>query len=197
MRAATRKDGDRLAETLTRAFLDDPLIAYFLPDLAMREVRLRRMFKLLFKWGEPYGACQVTPDFEAAILWRPPDAYRIPYWQYVTNGAELLGIFGSNAWVVAKGMNLIESAHPKAPSWYLQAVGTDPKQQGQGWGGAVIRRQLAIADAEGTPCYLESSKQANIPIYERLGFVLKGELTLPNGPTIWPMWRDARSTVKE
>ncbi len=94
-------------------------------------------------------------------------------------------------------MDKIESAHPKEPSWYLQAVGTDPAQQGKGWGGVVIRHHLARADAEGVACYLESSKEANIPIYERLGFKVTGELTLPTrgksqGLTIWPMWRDPK-----
>jgi len=192
-RVATKGDADRVAHTLARAFLDDPLTSFFLPDEARRPDRLRRMFKQLFVWGQPYGACHVTPDFEAAILWRPPNAYRIPYWRYLTSGLELLGIFGSNAWTVTKAMNQIESAHPKPPNWYLQAVGTDPDWQGKGWGGVVIRHQLALADAAGTPCYLESSKASNIPIYERLGFVVTGEIAIPNGPKIWPMWRDPRS----
>jgi ribosomal protein S18 acetylase RimI-like enzyme len=194
-RLATQADGDRLSETLMRAFMSDPLIAYFFPDLATREPRLRRMFKILFTWGEPYGACHVTPNFEAAILWRPPNEFHIPYWQYVTNGFELLGIFGSNALNVTLAMNQIESAHPKPPNYYLQAVGTDPDMQGKGWGGVVIRHQLALADAEGIPCYLESSKDTNIPIYERLGFKVTGEITIPargrsKEVTIWPMWRD-------
>jgi GNAT superfamily N-acetyltransferase len=201
-RLATPADADALSETLTRAFLDDPLIAYFFPDSATREGRLRRMFKLIFKMGEPFGACHVTPNFEAAILWRPPNQFRIPYWQYLTNGPELLGIFGTNAWNVALAMNQIESAHPKPPSWYLQAVGTDPEQQGKGFGGRAIRHHLAAADAKGDACYLESSKRSNIPIYERLGFVVTGELVIPargksQEVTIWPMWRESRREPRD
>jgi ribosomal protein S18 acetylase RimI-like enzyme len=196
-RLATKSDADRLSETLTRAFMDDPLIAYFFPDLATREGRLRRMFKLIFDMGEPFGACHVTPNFEAAILWRPPSQFHIPYWQYLTHGLELLGIFGTNALNVALAMNQIESAHPKPPNWYLQAVGTDPEHQGKGFGGVVIRHHLKRCDEQNEACYLESSKRENIPIYERLGFVVTGELVIPargksREVTIWPMWRDPK-----
>ncbi len=160
------------------------------------------MFKLVFKMGEPLGACHVTPNFEAAILWRPPNQFHIPYWQYLTNGPELLGVFGTNAWNVALAMDQIERAHPKPPNWYLQAVGTDPAQQGKGFGGVVIRHHLARADEKGEACYLESSKRANIPIYEKLGFVVTGEITIPKrgksqDVTIWPMWREPREVRRD
>ena len=57
----------------------------------------------------------------------------------------------------------------------------------------MIRRHIAVADAAAMPCYLESSKDTNIPIYKSFGFEVTGEITLPGGgPTIWPMWRAAR-----
>jgi GNAT superfamily N-acetyltransferase len=89
-------------------------------------------------------------------------------------------------------MDRIEKVHPREPHFYLQAVGTDPAKQGKGYGGVVIRKQLAVADAHGMPAYLESSKTTNIPIYQSLGFELTGEINLPGGPTLYPMWRKAR-----
>ncbi len=59
----------------------------------------------------------------------------------------------------------------------------------------VIRRGLAKADAAGMPAYLESSKETNIPIYQSFGFEVTGEIALPNGPTLWPMWRKAREAA--
>jgi GNAT superfamily N-acetyltransferase len=193
-RAAEWSDAEPLSQMMARAFSDDPLICFLLPE-AGRGDKMPRLFKLLFKLGLPHGGCDVTAGCEAAALWRPPGQWEIPFWQYVTNGPEFLGVFGAGgALNVLKTMDVIEKRHPHEPHWYLQAIGTDPKKQGKGYGGVVIRRQLAVADAAGLPAYLESSKETNIPIYQSFGFAVTGEIRIPEGPTLWPMWRPARSS---
>jgi GNAT superfamily N-acetyltransferase len=191
-RPATTADADAAAATLARAFHDDPLICFLLRDEAKRPAAMPRLFKLLFKLGLPHGACDVTSGIEAVALWRPPGAWHIPFHQYITNGADFIGIFGlGGAMQVMGAMDVIEKRHPHEPHWYLQAIGTDTAKQGKGYGGVVMRRQLALADAAGAPAYLESSKDTNIPIYKSFGFEVTGEIKLPDGPTLWPMWRPA------
>jgi GNAT superfamily N-acetyltransferase len=191
-RPATAADADAAAATLARAFFDDPLICFLLRDEARRPAAMPKLFKLLFKLGLPHGACDVTTGYESVALWRPPGAWHIPFHQYITNGAAFVDIFGlGGAMQVMGAMDVIEKRHPREPHWYLQAIGTDPARQGKGYGGVVMRRQLALADAAGAPAYLESSKEVNIPIYKSFGFDLTGEIKLPGGPTLWPMWRPA------
>jgi ribosomal protein S18 acetylase RimI-like enzyme len=192
-RDATWADADAIADTLAKAFHDDPLICFMLKDAAKRPAKMPKLFKLLFKLGLPHGACDVTAGYEAVALWRPPSAWHIPPIQYVTNGAAFIDVFGfGGAMQVVGALDIIEKRHPHEPHYYLQAIGTDPDKQGKGFGGVVIRRHLAVADAAGMPAYLESSKDTNIPIYKSFGFEVTGEITLPGGPTIWPMWRPAR-----
>lgn len=193
VRDATWADAGFVSQMLARAFLDDPLIGHFLPDEGRRRRNLPRVFRLLLKMGLPYRACYTTSGFEAAAFWRPPNGWHVPLWQYIVNGPEMLSVFGGGALRVMNAMDAIEKRHPREPHWYLQAIGTDPAKQGKGYGSLVMRYQLDAADSARLPCYLESSKASNIPIYQSFGFQLTGEIALPGGPTIFPMWRDARS----
>ena len=192
-RRASWADAEPLSQMLGRAFHDDPLLVHLLKDESKRPARLPRLFKLLFKLGLPFGACDVTAGYESAAIWRPPGKWNIPIWQYVTNGPEFLGLFGADALHVMGIMDHVEKVHPREPHWYLQAIGTDPDKQGKGYGGVAMRHQLAVADEQRLPAYLESSKEKNIPIYASFGFEVTGEIMLKGGPTLYPMWRKARA----
>ncbi|MEJ0027841.1 MAG: GNAT family N-acetyltransferase [Rhizomicrobium sp.] len=192
VRNAVWADAEPLSATLGRAFHDDPVMAHFLPDAAARAKVLSRVFRLMFKLGLPHGACFVTGGYEAATLWRPPNGWHVHLKDYVVNAPELLGIFGFGVFNVIATLDRVEKVHPKEPHWYLQVIGTDPDKQGKGFGSLIMRDRLAAADAAGLPCYLESSKDTNIPIYRSFGFEVTGEINIPDGPTIWPMWRKAR-----
>ena len=89
-----------------------------------------------------------------------------------------------------EAMSVIPAAHPTDRHWYLAAIGTDPRHQALGNGRKLMEGSLARCDADGVPAYLESSNPRNVPFYERLGFVAVGEIHVPTGPTMVPMWRE-------
>jgi len=60
-------------------------------------------------------------------------------------------------------------------------------------GSSLLRPILDRSDADGIDAYLESSNELNIPLYERHGFEVCGEVELPKGPLIWPMVRKANT----
>jgi ribosomal protein S18 acetylase RimI-like enzyme len=193
VRNATLADSKPLSESLARAFYDDPVFTHFLPDGATRLKKLESVMRILFKLGQPHGACYTTGNYESITLWRPPNGWHVPFSAYITNGPALLSAFGGGIFRVLSTMDMMEKVHPHEPHWYLQTIGTDPKFQGNGYGGVIMRDRLAAVDATRMPCYLESSKETNIPIYQSFGFRLTGEMQVPDGPKIWPMWRDARA----
>ena len=80
-------------------------------------------------------------------------------------------------------------AHPSDPHWYLGILGTDPVHQGCGVASALMEPTLERCDAAGFPAYLESSKQSNLPFYERHGFRVTGKVEVHGGPTLWSMSR--------
>lgn len=192
VRKATAADFAPLTQTLARAFYDDPVFSFLLPDDSTRLQKLEAVMGIFFKLGLPHGACFTTSDYESVTLWRPPNGWHVPFWSYIVNGPKLVSIFGSRVFGALAVVDMMEKLHPHEPHWYLQTVGTDPQFQGKGYGGIILRHTLAMADAQHMPCYLESSKDTNIPIYQNFGFKLKDEIQVPNGgPKIWPMWRSA------
>lgn len=192
VRTATAADSEPLSKSLARAFYTDPVFSFFIPDDSARLKKLEGVMRILFKLGEPHGACYTTANYESVTLWRPPNAWDVPFWAYITNGPALLSAFGMGIGRVLGTLDMMEKTHPHIPHWYLQTIGTDPKFQGKGYGGVIMRDRLAAVDAAHMPCYLESSKDTNIPIYQSFGFKLTGQMQVPNGPKIWPMWREAR-----
>jgi GNAT superfamily N-acetyltransferase len=187
-------DRRALAATLARAFEDDPVWAWLFPDEATRERRSRQVFQVYLADSLRVGQVFTTPDRTGASLWKPPGKWKLGNGAIVRSLPALLRAFGRRLPASLEVERKVESQHPTEPHWYLAILGTDPTAQGQGVGGALIRQVTDRCDADGLPAYLESSKQANVPYYERFGFEVTGETQLGNdGPTIWFMWRDPQA----
>jgi len=56
----------------------------------------------------------------------------------------------------------------------------------------MLRHRYTELDPAGRHAYLEASSDRNARLYERLGFRhVRTPLLLPDGPPLYPMWRDA------
>ena len=87
----------------------------------------------------------------------------------------------------------LEARHPSGPPhYYLAVLGTDPAQQGQGLGSALLAPVLERCDADGVGAFLESSKERNLAFYGRHRFEVVGDYQVPDGPKLWFMWREPR-----
>jgi GNAT superfamily N-acetyltransferase len=195
VREATAQDVEGIADALVRAFFDDPLMAFLFQDDDGRRRKSRLFFVGDAKRAivKAKGRVETTTDGPAkgGAIWFAPDQWR-------TGGLELftqlpmLFKMGTETPRALGVLNQVEKVHPKTPHWYLAVLGTDPDHQGKGVGSALLAPVLQKCDQEGIPAYLESSKNQNIPFYERHGFTVSSELKLKDGPSIWPMWRDPK-----
>jgi ribosomal protein S18 acetylase RimI-like enzyme len=86
----------------------------------------------------------------------------------------------------------MEKFHPTEPHWYLPMIGVDPAHQGAGIGSALMMEALKAVDRDGIIAYLESSNPRNIPLYQRYGFEVIGEIQSGSSPVLRPMLRRAR-----
>ena len=196
---ANRADAGPLAASLARAFYDDPVISFLVPNEATRRKRSAQFFEAAFTVQHmPHGACYTDTDRAGGALWDPPGHWQMSVRQIIQGSPKLIGAFGLNVPRALRVLSTVERQHPRAPHWYLAVLGTEPIHQGKGIGSALLRPVLERCDRDGTPAYLESSKKSNIAFYRRHGFEVTGEIPLPGGgPPVWPMWRDPRPPSEE
>jgi predicted GNAT family N-acyltransferase len=196
-RPAQRSDIRQLADVLGRAFYEDPVTTWMLPDPAARKAKLHRLFGALTRYHHLAGGGVEVAERDgamgAAALWDPPGRWQHKRREELLAMPRLLWTFGGLTRRGVELTNLMKKAHPEEPHWYLAVIGSDPDVRGKGFGHALMRSRLDRCDAEYAPAYLESSNADNVPYYSRFGFEVTGEIVLPDGgPTLWPMWRAPR-----
>jgi len=187
---------EEASEMLGRAFFDNPVSVYLLPDAAKRLRPLSCMFGTSTLYGHLYGEVYTTTSrVEGAAIWLPPESPPMDRERVIRAGmAELPQKMGPEAFQRLMGMksHFDELRRRDAPEshWYLWVLGVDPPRQGQGVGGALLQPVLARADGEGLPCYVETDKEINVPFYQRHGFEVVVEGDLPDGGYhFWTMKR--------
>jgi len=197
VRGAEKSNMRGLSRVLGRAFFDDPVMMWMLPDDARRARALPRVFGAMTRHHFlASGAVQVASragEVGGAALWDPPGRWKQTPREELRMMPGFLLAMGRH---VRRGQGIAELMkrnHPEEPHWYLAVIGSDPDVRGAGFGQALMRSRLDRCDAEGAPAYLESTKESNVPFYLRFGFDVTGEITLPDGgPTMWQMWRAPR-----
>ena len=196
-RPAIRADVGALSKTLSRAFFDDPVMRWMLPDAELRRRKLHKLFEALTRHHHlARGGAEVAPDgsgIGGAALWDPPGGWRQTRLEELRATPSLLMAFGTS---LRRGLiadEVMKTNHPEEPHWYLAIIGTDPDVRGKGFGNVLMQSRLDRCDTEHAPAYLESSNPVNVPYYERFGFDVTGEIRLPgSGPSLIPMWRRPR-----
>ncbi|WP_067687349.1 GNAT family N-acetyltransferase [Nocardia jejuensis] len=198
VRPALASDIPGLARVLGRAFADDPIMAWSIPDDAVRAQRAGILFGALIRHHFfESGGVEVAQDDRGAIVggavWAPPGEWHTSNSQTIRMLPAMARALRGRVVTVGRMADRMELHHPSEPHWYLAIIGTDPSTRGLGHGRALLDSRLNRCDAEGIPAYLESSKPENVPYYERFGFEVTGELDATDGgPLLWPMWRAPR-----
>jgi GNAT superfamily N-acetyltransferase len=192
IRVMTADDVDAVAAAMARAFADDPLQVWVLPDAATRVQVLQQLFSWQSRAGIGNGNSYTDGSRSVGVFWSPPRAALSTAEQLPKEG-RLRDLLGDGVERLQLAMDTMTAAHPHEAHWYLEGVGTDPPRQGGGLASAALAPILDKCDAEGTPAYLESTKEQNVPFYEHHGFTITGTIDVPGGgPRMWAMWRAPR-----
>jgi ribosomal protein S18 acetylase RimI-like enzyme len=192
VRRATAADVDALARTLASAFRDDPVFGWCIPDPRQRDEVLAPWFRIVVGALVAHEETYCAQDAVGAALWVPPEVPALSEEQGARLGALTSEISGVTPGRTEALGQVMEAGHPPAPHLYLWFAGVRVGDQGQGWGGGLLRSRLAGADEQGVPAYLEATSERNRALYERHGFEVTGELSIGGSPTLWQMWRQPR-----
>ncbi|MEU5901219.1 MULTISPECIES: GNAT family N-acetyltransferase [Streptomyces] len=198
--AADREDVIRL---LDAALVHDPVSSWVFPDEGHRLRTHRALMGAFLDIALDEGYVDVTEDGAAVALW-----WSVPAGPHggggdggateaeTEDGPALLrrAVDPGNERVEVIG-RLTEAIHPADRAHeYLHLIAVHPDRQGEGLGTALVTAVLDRCDRDGLHAYLEASNARSRDLYARLGFAFMGTtLDLPDGPPMWPMWREPRA----
>ncbi len=170
---------------LSRAFQNDPVLRWQIPDASKRLARLHHFWELPLrigiKYGEVYGTSE---DLEGIAVWRPPKNVNLSYWKYIKNGGFKFpfkfGIKTTKRIMFFQDVNdSIRNIYMNVPYWYLGPIGVDPKYQGRGFGSMLLKPMLRRIDKENLPIWLETNLERNVAFYEHFNFTILEEIIIP------------------
>ena len=175
--------------TIVLAFATDPMTRWSWPNPADY---LRIMPQVTRAFGGAafdHQSAFCTDGHEGVALWLPPgvspdeDAMAGLFEQSLDEGRlqEMGTVFEQMA-----------QFHPTEPHWYLPLIAADPAHRGRGLGTALMEAAIERIDTDGRPAWLESSNPRNIPLYQRFGFEIVGEIRTASSPVLTPMLRPGR-----
>lgn len=189
IKIAQASDATGAIATLTLAFSTDPMARWSLPNPEKYLATFPAIVKAFGGNAFEGGTAYLADGFAGAALWLPPGAK--------SDEESLKRLFDESTDNSIKAdmqeiFEQMEKFHPAGPHWYLPMIGIDPTQQGAGLGAALMTEALRVVDRDGSIAYLESSNPRNIPLYERHGFEVIGEIQSGSSPVLRPMLRKAR-----
>lgn len=188
------RDGEEqaLATSISRAFFDDPLMTFIMPDASKRTKRSEWMFGALMRYVRRNGHIYTDDNQSAGSIWLPPGnttmsqvgMMRAGLWQMPFR----VGLGGFMRFNRLDGA--ASKAHKKAVQgdhWYLLGLGVAPDAQKSGLGTEAIEMGAAQAQAAGLPVYLETMTQTNVDFYTKRGFEVSEEVEVDDDLRIWAM----------
>lgn len=198
-----KKDIPKAGAVLADAFQHDPVWTKFFRGEAKIDQKgtfFESPIKYCLKYGEVYATSE---HLEGIAVWVPGDLADMTIWRLIRSGAIISGmkamkVFTKLAWNKGRILGPLQAdmkANMKGrPFIYLMIIGVASAFQGQGFGGKLLGALIEKSEQVGLPIYVETATERNVRMYERLGFRLLNQVTLPviNLPQ-WEMVREPRT----
>ncbi|MFY1635765.1 GNAT family N-acetyltransferase [Solwaraspora sp. WMMB335] len=192
IRTAGMADIPQAATLLTEAFLIAPVSQWLIADLDARARVFRDLFTVELDHAiRTGGMVHIAGQFGGVAVWQPRGRRRATDSDQVSeHQLRLLSAAGRWQARFATLARILAAHYPWQPHWHLAYLAVAPWRQGSGIGSALLRHHHRHVDGHGTPGYLEATTPRNRNLYLRHHYRAHGPVQLPEGPPIWPMWRE-------
>jgi len=189
---------ESLGNVLTRAFDNDPIVEYILPDPRTRRSVLSWFFNsVAIPTSRLCGEIYTTMNVDGGALWIRPgvdltvrDAVKtqLPSLPFRLDRSTITRWINVERHLESVRRRLADKLH-----WYLLALGTERAKTVKVVPGALMAPVLATADWDLRSCYVETFNEKKLPSYEQCGFQIAGAGQIPNGgPSFWTLIRRPR-----
>ncbi len=177
---------DRAVSTLVAAFVADPFIRWMFPEAKQYLTYFPQVLRFFAGAAFEHNGAYRSDDFKAAACWLPPDVGpdEEALGEVLMQGLE--DDLQANVFAV---LEQVGASHPSMPHYYLPAIGVEPIMQGRGYGSILMEHGVAVCDRHQVAAYLESTNPANVPLYERFGFEVIGQIQVDGSPILTRMLR--------
>lgn len=190
IRTLSAADLDRAAEVLGEAFADYPWTTWCVSEDGRRE-RISALQRLYLEHlALPHGMAYIDGSGNGVLAFLPPDAPE-PADEV---GATIAGLHGDRFDRAVTAAEQLAVLPIPDGAWTLATIGTTPQSRETGLGTALMKHGLAELDRAGHPCWLDTSTERNLPLYQRFGFTIAGQIALDDGPAVWRMHRAVGTT---
>ncbi|WP_426592688.1 GNAT family N-acetyltransferase [Cellulomonas sp. McL0617] len=183
---ATWADSPALRTVLARAYRDNPLMVWALPDAATREGACAAWLGPSvdrYLAGGRADVARLDGCVVGVAAWRLPDRPAVPGSLPAPDRVLALLVGPARAGEILAALGRAAAFAPKEPAAYLNYLAVAPEHQGRGIGRELLDVGVGQARRDGVGTYLATSDPRNLPFYERAGFSAVGGLDL-GGPRL-------------
>ena len=202
-----KKDIPKAGAELADAFQHDPFWTTFFEGEAKTKINqivgafYESSTKYCLKYGEVYATSE---HLEGVAAWVAGDLADMTIWRQIQSGAFITGMkamimgtrLGRKMGTMVRVLEPVQAARianmKGRPFIYLQILGVASELQGQGFGGKLLGALIEESEQVGVAIYTETSLEKAVRVYERFGFRVLDQITLPVCDL--PMWELVRET---
>lgn len=177
MTKANNTNKSIVVDILTQSFFDNKSVNYIIKQDGNKQLRIQALMDYSYNLCSEFGNVYVNENSKACALVMYLDKKRTSFKSILWDIRFILQSIGiGNVKKTLQREAKIKKEHPLIPFTYLWFIGTEPSEQGNGIGTALMEQIISESEKLNRSIYLETSTCKNIPWYEKFGFQIYREL---------------------